>query len=119
MDAYRALDLANLLFKTTVALALASAYTPKLKEAMPDEGDVSTDPANGDEEIANRKAACEQDCDDDDDDEEPKKQTAYNWPAIALRFKRLMPLALPHGSRLAYVLVGEQLKLRTSRCDPY
>lgn len=106
--------------KVVASLALALAYVPRFG-LCPGEGldcaaaynhverghrpNINTDQTNepdGDD-------GDDDDNDDDDDDDETKRRTPYDWPAIAFRLRRILPLILPRHSRLAYVLIGKLL----------
>lgn len=96
------------ILKVIASLGLALAYVPKFGVSAR-EGDhypaVDNNAENGHLPPKGTDESTEND--DEEDEDEPKRHTAYDWPAILLRLKRIMPLILPRKSRLAYVLIGK------------
>lgn len=102
----------NQLFKLAASLLLAVAYLPRFMEPAESTFESKSSFCADEVETGNSPSApangeSSDDDDDEDEDEVSKKKTPYDWPAIALRIRRILPLVFPRQSRLIYVLISE------------
>jgi hypothetical protein len=100
--------------KFIASLALALAYMPRFAVPNPEKLDLSVPEGAAEDQHRPKQSAsgtAEEDADEDDDNDggEAKRHTPYDWPASALRLRRILPLAFPRHSRMAYVLIGRLL----------
>lgn len=93
-------------------MALAIAYVPRFGVSPFDTSAAGSEAGSGRQTATKSTVTTSEgeEDDDDDDDDETKSRTAYDWPGIALRLKRMMPLIFPRQSRLAYILIGKLLR---------